>query len=73
MSSSVRPKPGERYYNFKNSDKTYLVCAIAKLESTQEECVVYRSDADDDEFWVRTVDSWMSEPSPGAERFTRVS
>jgi len=59
----------ERYRHFKGG--FYQVLGTASHSETQEKLVVYKSEKDNS-LWVRPVEMFYGEHSPGVKRFTLV-
>lgn len=68
METKSYPEIGKTYTHYKGGK--YEVISLAKHTETGEDMVVYRSLLFGS-VYVRPLDSWNSEPSPGIIRFSR--
>jgi hypothetical protein len=50
---------GAQYAHYKDSAKTYTILNVGITETTNEPCVVYRADYDQDLVFVRPLSNWL--------------
>jgi len=67
---------GGRYFHYKHPDKFYTILRIGFIEKTEEVCVIYEAEFEDELVWVRTLTDFLSkvklEDVEEIDRFTKV-
>ncbi|MDE1860564.1 MAG: DUF1653 domain-containing protein [Candidatus Micrarchaeota archaeon] len=60
---------GGTYSHYKNPDRLYKVIGLGVQEVDDGICVIYQAQYGKELIFVRDLDDWVKEPSPGMPRF----